>query len=317
MMTSLVSALARGMAKSRPSLLPVTIICTAISFLTACSSLEKIRGVTGGVSDNPTRYYIPGGDASKTPLDWYRDEKELARTWQAAMVRLPDSDGGVVNTTTHSSAFRNWQSDSLLPVVIYLHGCAGFWEGSHFRMNWLAEKGFAVIAPNSLARIYYPSSCDPASFRSGLYRPTMVMRQLDAAYAITQVRELPWIDAQNIFLMGLSEGAAVTAMMDNSGKPEQAVKARIVEAWGCRTGWSEYQGLAAPEAEPVLALVADRDKWYNNPWQSGNCAEFMSSTNGSVSHVVTRSPLQFGHELMQDEQIQSVVHEFLQAQLAR
>lgn len=254
---------------------------------------------------------VPGGIVQKTPEQWHSDPTEMRRSWQAAQVRLPDENGGVVNTTLKSLENRQADASALLPAIVYMHGCGGFWDASWFRLDWFAKQGFAVFAPDSFARAFYPRSCDPASLRSGLYRHTLTMRHHDLAYAIEQVRSMPWIDARRIILVGVSEGAAVVTTFDNTDRVDHKVALRISEAWTCQSGWDEYRGINAPRSEPVLTLVADRDRWYNNQWQYGDCGEFISTLNGSVSHVVIESPLKFNHYLLEEPQIQEFVIDFL------
>ena len=97
--------------------------------------------------------------------DW-SDPAELARTWDAAIVYLPQPDRRFVATTLakvqagHSPHHR-------LPTVIFMHGCGGIWEGTHERLALFASNGYAAIAPVSFARKKYPQSCDPAAKRAG------------------------------------------------------------------------------------------------------------------------------------------------------
>ena len=106
-------------------------------------------------------------------------------------------------------------------------------------MDVFAQSGFAVIAPASFARKKYPKSCDPVKKIGGLYRAVLKMRQLDALHAIREARKLSWVDPDNIFLMGFSEGGIVSATL--SIESGQSVRARVIEGWTCRAGWPEYQ----------------------------------------------------------------------------
>jgi dienelactone hydrolase len=192
------------------------------------------------------------------------------------------------------------------PVVIYMHGCNGFWTGTDRRVDFLASLGFAVIAPNSFSRKKVPTSCEPLNHRGGFYRPTLFMRQYEAAFAIQAARKLSWVDGDNIVLMGLSEGGVTTATF--SGEP---VTARIIEGWGCHAGWSEYHGLNAPVEQPVLSLVSDKDPWFQNPVLKGNCGEFMQN-DLSQSVVFTTGSLRYQHVLLESEEVKQIVEAFLE-----
>jgi hypothetical protein len=45
--------------------------------------------------------------------------------------------------------------------------------------------------------------------KAGMYRPTLIMRQNEAEYAIRKARKSTWVDSKNIFLMGHSEGGII------------------------------------------------------------------------------------------------------------
>lgn len=165
-----------------------------------------------------------------TRADW-SDPEELKRTWDHALVRIPTSGQTFISTYMHELEY---EARKKLPTVIYLHGCSGVWKGTQTRINFLAEAGFAVIAPQSFARKKYPQSCDPASKLGGIYRDILQIRQNDASYALEQVKSLSWVDTGNLFLMGLSEVAITTATLDLRDK---LVSARVIEGWTCNAGW--------------------------------------------------------------------------------
>lgn len=261
-------------------------------------------GATG--LHNDTREFTPPGQM--TPADW-SDPAETERAWQAALVRVPTA-GGVVATTIADLPTAGLEQQPPRPTVIYLHGCSGIWPGTYRRIDFLAANGYAVIAPASLARLKYPQSCDVAGHRGGLYRQTLRMRQHDAAHAIEQARKLPWVDGDNLYLMGLSEGAITTATLAPAGAAT-GVNARVVEGWTCHAGWHEYHGVNAPPSEPVLSLVAQDDPWFRNDWNRGDCGRFLDPGNGSRSVVYEDETLRGRHELLADERVQREVLDFL------
>jgi len=238
--------------------------------------------------------------------DW-TDQKELARVWQASIVMIPKATGRHLESTINSlnpGAFGN----NRYPTVILLHGCGGVWKGTYRRMEIFANNGFAVITPVSFARKKYPKSCDVISKTAGLYRGIVSLRKNDASYAIRKARELPWVDDDNIFLIGHSEGAIIAATFND---PESPVNARVVESWTCDASWSEYWGINAPIDEPVLTLLAEHDPWFNKPWNTGSCERHIDTTNGSKSIVFTQAGMRDRHGLLGLEVVQQIVLEFL------
>ena len=247
--------------------------------------------------------------------DW-SDPAEMERAWQAALVRIPKAGGGFLSTTVADLGEAGSPPQGVWPTVVYMHGCAGIWPGTLTRINFLARNGYAVVAPASFARLKYPRSCRTETHEGGLYRPILAMRQNDAGHAIAGAKALPWVDSENVFLMGLSEGGITTATFAGSG-PQHAVRARVVEGWTCQSGWPEQAGINAPQTEPVLTLVGAKDPWFQNPWNQGTCRPFLDGLNGSRSVAYDSGHLQSRHELLEDAGVQQTVLDFLQAHTTR
>ncbi len=241
------------------------------------------------------------------------DPTEIARSWQAAIVRIP---GAAMQSKPSSIATL---ADDIDPtrtyrVVIYMHGCSGVWQGTSDRIKFYADNGFLVIAPVSFARLKYPKSCDVVTNRGGLYRGTLSMRQKDAGYAIEMARKMPFVDGRKIVLAGLSQGA-ITAVTFVAANADQKTAARVVEGWTCNAGWPEYKGVNAGADEPVLTLVARNDPWFQNEWTKGDCTKSLNTDNGSKSVVYSDGELAWRHELLDLLAPQQEVLEFLQTQL--
>ena len=265
--------------------------------------------LSGNGLNNQTKQFTPNSKMSSA--DWSSPD-ELHRTWQAALVRIPRNQQ-VFAGQISDLPLEGVSVEKQLPTVIYLHGCSGIWWGTYIRLDFFAENGFAVIAPASFARSKYPKSCDPATKRAGLYRETLKMRQYDALNAIKNAKQLDWVDARNIFLVGFSEGGITSATV--STNIDTTVNARVIEGWTCHAGWGEYRGSNAPVSEPVLALVADQDPWFQDSWTRGSCGRYMNSENGSRSVVYSSGSLKNKHSLLDDADVQILVLEFLLAHI--
>jgi dienelactone hydrolase len=281
------------------------------SIVSVISSLLLLySGVLAGADlGNHTKQFTPNSEMSAA--DWSSPD-ELDRTWQASLVRIPNKHkvfAGQISDLPYEALLDKRK----LPTVIYLHGCSGIWWGTYIRLDFFAENGFAVIAPASFARSKYPKSCDPATKRAGLYRETLKMRQYDALNAIKNAKQLDWVDARNIFLVGFSEGGITSATV--STNIDTTVNARVIEGWTCHAGWGEYRGSNAPVSEPVLALVADQDPWFQDSWTRGSCGRYMNSENGSRSVVYSSGSLKNKHSLLDDADVQILVLEFLLAHI--
>lgn len=277
-----------------------------LAYVFALAALAGCAG-TGSGLHNSTKAFTPASEMQRS--DW-SDPAELERAWLAARVRIPKPDGGYISTTMEELTSRSRGIAGTWPTVIYLHGCTGVWSGTYTRINFLARNGYAVVAPVSFARLKYPKSCDPQTHKGGFYRSTLLMRQNDAGYAIAKAKTLPWVDGDNVYLMGLSQGGITTATFF-SADPQKSVRARVVEGWTCQAGWIEYEGINAPDGEPVLTLVGSRDPWFQDQWTRGNCTKFIHPSNGSKSVVYSSGYLSGRHELLESSEVQETVLEFL------
>ncbi len=258
---------------------------------------------TGGLH-NSTKVFAQPEDMN--PSDW-TDPAEMRRAWNAAIVHVPGKDRKSIESSVSELQDGKFKFGQKLPAVVYMHGCSGIWPGTHMRTKFLAENGFVVVAPASLARKKYPRSCELDSYTAGMYRQTLKMRQADAGYAIEQIRKLPFVDGDRIVLMGLSQGGITAATFKPRNK-QQKVRARIIEGWTCHDSWPEYNGVRASASEPVLALVGTKDPWFRDTSQ-GDCQPFLNPNNGSASIVYADEPLASRHELLEfNSPKQEVVH---------
>ncbi len=281
----------------------------AVVFLNASAYAES--------SDSYSQYGNGGKkltSASKMSRKDWNDPEELERVWQASLVRIPSDKDEYIQSTIAEITSAPLKLNKKFPTVIYLHGCSGMWPGTIRRLNLLAKNGFAVIAPPSFAREKYPQSCDPSRHVGSMYRGVIRIRLNDAGNTIAQAKQLPWVDENNVFLMGFSEGAITTARFYSKNK-NRAVNARVVEGWTCNAGWQEYKGVRAPKGEPVLALVGSRDPWFQNSYNKGDCTSFLNRKNGSKSVVYKKGKLSNQHDLLEDERVQKIVIDFLQQRI--
>ncbi|MEM6892009.1 MAG: peptidoglycan-binding protein [Pseudomonadota bacterium] len=240
----------------------------------------------------------------------FDDPEEKMRTWDRAIVWVPTGPNRSRRMTMPELLETYTSSDETFPTAIYLHGCAGLWEGSHLRMKFLADNGFLAIGPASLARKKYAQSCNPATHSSGMFRDVIEIRKIDAGHAIERAKALPFVDANNMLLMGLSEGAYTTAMFTYWEK-DLSVKARVVEGSTCHAGVREYFGILAPSSEPVLSLVGVNDPWFQADYLRGDCGRFMNKENGSRSVVYRNGRLSYRHALLEFPEVRAETLAFL------
>ncbi len=235
---------------------------------------------------------------------------DLELTWLQAVVMLPAPSGNVVAHRMADLRGGVGVPAATVPTVIYLHGCTGLGDDLSF-LRGLAEAGFAVIAPDSMARRYRPLQCDPATGRGG-YNPFVYdFRMAEIGYALQAMAQLSWVDQGNLFLIGGSEGGVPAALFRGN-----AFQARVITDWTCH-GAPVIAGLEAPIDEPVLAVVAANDPWYRNGaayGQEGDCGAYMTGRPLARS-VVLPAPL--GHGVLLNPDVREMVTEFLLANIHR
>ena len=92
--------------------------------------------------------------------------------------------------------------------------------------------------------------------------------------ALIEIRNLPWVDQDRVFLMGISEGGRVVATWAGG-----EFVGHIIIAASCNA--EQNQIPAAPKNQPVLAVVGELDDWaYQSRCQTSTHA------SGSKSVVI-------------------------------
>lgn len=272
---------------------------------------EKVTGTfTAGVAVAALAAVLTGTSALAADLDG-GSQDEIDRTWSNGLVYLPDGAGGQTRQTIADfEAAGAKLPDGVgptLPVIVQLHGCDGIGSVPKRSAMIFSSKGYAVFLPDSFAREYKPTSCNPLIPKGSLHREVLGWRQAEADNALTRVKAIDWVQQDNVFMAGHSEGAITTATY--TGQP---VAARIIEGWPCHAGWEEYIGLNAPKDEPVLSLYGENDPWFPDAIFDGDCGDFMGEHTQGTS-VVYRSPdrLHDDHYLLYVKKVQDVVFAFL------
>jgi len=270
--------------------------------------LSSLAVLANGVNThNGNTWFSAAEDVSE--VDW-QNPAELERVWQASWVTFPSGRHKSEHRTIEALAADKSIPLVKLPTVIFVHGCAGLLRGEQRRIDFFAANGYLVISPVSFARKKYPKSCSIFPKRAFMYRGTLGMRQYDIAYAIEQAKALDWVDQDNIFLVGHSEGAGLVATFNHA---QASVNARVVESWTCQSRWPEYRGVNAPATEPVLTLVSRNDPWFQEPSSAGSCGVFLDKNNGSRSMVYEDTVTDGKHKVLDYPEVKQHVLNFLKA----
>ncbi len=158
---------------------------------------------------------------------------DLVRTWEEAWVYLPAAEDGEapvaakiesVGGKAAARIARFQERGPKPPVVLYLHGCTGL--GNIVFFEALAQAGYVVIAPDSMARGFRPLQCDPKTKTGGHNLFVYDFRLAEISYALERMRELSWIDHDNQYLAGTSEGGVAVALYRGG-----EFRARVIAQW--------------------------------------------------------------------------------------
>ena len=252
-----------------------------VVFFLLCASLVASAGsARAGIDEVPPESLGP---------------KAVERTWERAYFYIPaDANpigNGVIGGRRDLGSVR-LALDALAkgqprPVVVYLHGCGGFGNSGKTNAGMLADAGFVVIAPDSFARPKRVKTCDGKSHSragpKGIYKHVIAWRHEELERALQGMKAFSWVDWNNLFLFGHSQGSNAVASY-----PGAVFKGRIMSGTRCSTG---YHG---PADEPALAVYSE-----NDPWRKGRpikCLDYVGRTGMQVMglagnlHVVARDP---------------------------
>lgn len=185
----------------------------------------------------------------------------VAITWEKAEVFIP---GRVVKTTPDKVAVIK-----PLPVVIYLHGATGIDPDHDVRWgSFIKDLGYIAVLPDSMARPGRKPNYDSRTRRGGVFPAANAMRIEETRYVLEQIKKSTWADANNVFLMGHSEGGQAAARNRLPG-----FRGIIISGWTCTdSARPGFDGIFAPLETPILTLEWDHDAFREGTPQQGSCA---------------------------------------------
>lgn len=190
---------------------------------------------------------------------------DVEKSWEGANVYLPGSPA------THSTQ-ELANLPQAYPVVIYMHGCAGIFKPHDLRWGQaLANRGFVVIQPDSMARSGRVSNCNVETRRATqAFKQWAYYREQEIDYALEQVQKSKWANVQNIFLIGHSEGGIATALYSGKG-----FRANVIMGWNCtQRQYPRYDGLASPKNVPIMTINKTMDPWFTpDTGMDGSCTD--------------------------------------------
>jgi dienelactone hydrolase len=227
--------------------------------------------------------------ADDTRLTW-----ERAELWLDLRPYDAGRKNGFLADAEMQSQLASLPSGTRLPTVVVAHGCSyiksAAWEYARRLRNvgyavivlsyiksaaWeyarrLRNVGYAVIVLDSYARPNRRRSCTPY-YRDPVRRVSVdelyVLRLEEIRLAAERVVELPWVDRDNLFLLGHGEGGVAAAAY---GGP--VFRARVISGAPCPLG------IGAPRGTPLLVVAAEADPLFGKD-HARSCVEAGASLN--------------------------------------
>lgn len=229
-------------------------LLSLIVFVTGCSSTRDVK---------PT--------AAKFEIS---KKSDLERVWQRAVVALPvrGSTGSMITTNEAGLGLINLTGtkfDTRWPVILLVSGCQKRMPPTQL-MKAFAEQGYVVVAPDSHSRYFDPLACENGVGDAQNAEATIRLRQSEIRYSLNRLKRISWVDLNNLFLLGLHDGAASVSLYKGDG-----VKARILSEWNCQ-GSEKIRGVSNEEASPLFAVSSSAVQTF-----LGDCGEFFNSTGQS------------------------------------
>gem|GEM_PF-4188953 len=232
------------------------------------------------------------------------DKSDLERVWEGAVLALPirGTAGSMITTNEAGRELINLTGASYAtrwPVIMLIAGCQ---QSIPTRfMKALAEQGYVVVAPDSHARFLNPLICIEGKGDAWNAEKTIQLRQTEIRYSLNHLKKISWVDLENLFLLGLHDGAAPVSLYKGLD-----VKARILSEWNCQ-GTEMIRGVSNEEKSPLLAVSSS-----NVPTFTGDCGEFLSK-NGE-SQVFTM-PEKYSDNILLEPIVFTQLLRFLDGQL--
>lgn len=247
-----------------------------------------------------------GSDARSAP-DEPNDVQALENVWSNTLIVFPDRPSSFITRGRNLDRMLELHPvTGRYPAVVFMHGSTGLSMHSTQvtkMIRSMAEAGFVVFAPDSLARPVAPYA-DATTFKSRIGVPEVQARIAEADMVRKRIASFAWVDADNISVAGFSMGA-----MTVHNIPTGDFRAYIILGYHCGPHSSrQLEGVKIPFDKPILAIRGQNDEWYAGGPNAGvNCGMYFRNYTNAQSIVYPRTP----HDVSQHPDAMKEVVAFL------
>lgn len=181
----------------------------------------------------------------------------LARTWNEALLVLPQGKGNVPLITTPSDARA---FNERYPTVLFSHGSSGITAAIREFADWLATTlCVATVIPDSTKTADRLAYSSPVA--RDAYEKIHAMRSAELLYASEQLKSASWFDGRYV-VAGTSEGGVAAARF-HAHKETTPECGKMIFSWSCEPNYFvEAPGNFFGKNEPVLSVMSLNDKYF-------------------------------------------------------
>ena len=151
-------------------------------------------------------------------------------------------------------------------AVILMHGCSGWQPAVRFSLQGYAQslqkRGYVVLNLDSFGPRYY--SGDEMCASNAKLQQALLYRTSDAFDAARYLRHLPYVDGDNVFLMGQSNGGSVViraALQNNYLAYRKSADEPPFRGAVAFYPWCGLVSSGAKLVTPVQVFSGGRDNW--------------------------------------------------------
>lgn len=227
--------------------------------------------------------------ANADPAD-PNDTGGLENVWSNTLIVFPDRPSSFITRGRNLDRMLELHPiTGRYPAVVFLHGSTGLSLHSTQVtkiIRSIAEAGFIVFAPDSLARPVAPYA-DAVTFKSRIGVPEVQARIAEADMVRKRIAAFAWIDADNISVAGFSMGG-----MTVHNIPTGDFRSYVVLGYHCGPHSSrQLEGVKIPYDKPILAIRGQNDEWYAGGPNAGvNCGMYFRNFPNARSIVYPGTP---------------------------
>jgi dienelactone hydrolase len=187
--------------------------------------------------------------------------EQLQRVWNNTLVIFPQNPGGISGRISTIDVIVERYKPTKHPVVIFLHGCAGLHMTSpqiSRMMRAFTDAGYVVFAPNSLDRPHDP-------YCTGVANPSntdkfMISKRIGELLMVRErIKAFSWVDQDNVFAAGHSQGAWGISQYTGT-----EFRGLAVMGYPCTDSrfLNAAAGVQAPLSVAAISVFGDKDEWY-------------------------------------------------------